>query len=122
MEPANLDRSGPGDPLEQLLREAQPRIADRGFSHQVMAAVDARRRRARLRLGLMLTGGATGLAVAAAAGAFGPSAVPASADLQQSILDLMTVAGNPSVMIASLVIVAALVYVFRRNESDVSSR
>lgn len=122
MESANLDRSGSGDPLDQLLREARPRIADDGFSTHVMAAVDARRRFARLRFCLMVAGGALGFAIAAAAGAFGPGATHVSADLQRNFSDLAAVAAKPSVIIAAIVIAAALVYVFRRNARDPAAR
>lgn len=122
MEPANLDHPGAGDPLDKLLREATPRIEDRGFSTGVMAAVDADRQRARFRLWFMLAGGATGLAVAAAAGAFGSGMADVSADLQRSFADVAALAANPAVAIAGVIIVAALIYVFRRHESDASLR
>jgi hypothetical protein len=122
MEPASVNPPEADDPLETLLREATPRIPDHGFSSRVMAAVDVDRRRARIRLCSMLVGGATGLGIATAAGAFGVDTAHAFSDLQRSFFEIASLAANPSVMIATIVIVAALIYVFRRGESDLRSR
>ena len=121
MEPAPVNRSDADDRLETLLRDT-PRIADHGFSARVMAAVDADRRRARIRVCSMLIGGATGLGIATAAGAFGAGTAHLFSDLQRSFSEIATLAANPSVMIAAFLIGAALIYVFRRGESDLPSR
>ena len=118
MEPANLNHSDGPDSLERLLRDAAPRIADRGFSADVMAAVDTGRRRARVRRYAILAGGATGVIVAAAAGAFDTGIANLSTDLQRSFSELAALAVNPAVLIAALCIAAALVYVFRPGARD----
>jgi hypothetical protein len=122
MEPAPVNPPEADDPLETFLRDATPRVADHGFSTRVMVALDADRRRARIRLCSMVIGGATGLAIATAAGAFGADTAHVFGDLQRSFSEIAGLAANPSVMIAAFVIIAALIYVFRRGESDLTSR
>jgi hypothetical protein len=122
MESAEMNQPDASDPLETMLHEATPRIADDGFSARVMVAVDTGRRRARIRLASMIVGGATGLVVAAGAGAFGPGAAHVSTNLQRSFAEVAALAANPAVVVAALIIIAALIYVFRSNASDASAR
>lgn len=122
MEPTNVNPTGADDALESLLRDSAPAIADHGFSTLVMTAVDADGRRARMRLVAIVIGGAAGAAVAAAAGAFGGQSAQLAEDLQRSFADVAALAANPAVMTAALLIAAALVHVFRRNEGDAATR
>lgn len=113
MEPANVNAPGPEDPIESLLAEAQPHIADDGFSLRVIAALETDRRRARFRRHAILLGGLTGLAVAAAGGAFSATAVDSQTGLDRSLTDLATIAANPAIALSAALIVASLIYVFR---------
>jgi hypothetical protein len=114
MEPANMNAAPDRDSeLEQMLRAANPPLADAGFSARVVAALPRKSPRSAGRFAMCAAGAIVGVWFAMQRGASWTSVTNAGAEVGQTLAALAALAADPWTVLGFVITGLALVYVFR---------